>query len=390
MRSSSKYCLVLLVLLISTSSHSSLADDDHHHNKHPSRASADDQVVRGGYWHCYINNFPIPLPDIPSQYFTHLFASFADVNSITYEVTFPQAYEVLFSTFTQTVQQKNPSVKTLISIGGDYATAFPSMASQSSTRKAFIDSSISLARKNNFHGLELNWLYPSTQEQMDNLGLLLQEWRAAVNQEANLTGNDPLLLVEAVSYRPQRKLLSFPFEAISTSLDWINVLGYDYYSPVPSRAVTGPFAALYNTANIYRCGDTGVQEWLQVVDAKKIAFGLPFYGYAWRLEDSTVNNGIFAPADGAADGTALGVFINPTDGTIFYNQVEYLIQTKSITTTYDEAYVVNYFNVENTWIAYNDNNSITAKVEYAKEKALLGYYAWQVAGDRNGTLARAG
>jgi chitinase len=101
---------------------------------------------------------------------------------------------------------------------------------------------------------------------------------------------------------------------------------------------------------------------------------------------STVNNGIFAPADGAA----LGVFINTTDGTIFYNQIEYLIQTKSITTTYDEAYVVNYFNVENTWIAYNDNNSITAKVEYAKEKALLGYYAWQVAGDRNGTLARAG
>jgi hypothetical protein len=35
-------------------------------------------------------------------------------------------------------------------------------------------------------------------------------------------------------------------------------------------------------------------------------------------------------------------------------------------------------------------NSITAKVEYAKEKALLGYYAWQVADDRNGTLARAG
>jgi chitinase len=104
---------------------------------------------------------------------------------------------------------------------------------------------------------------------MDNLGLHLNEWRAAVNQESNLTGNDPLLLVEAVSYRSQRKLLNFPFEAILSSLDWINVLGYDYYSPVPSRAVTGPFAALYNAENIYRYRDTGVQEWLQVVDAKK-------------------------------------------------------------------------------------------------------------------------
>lgn len=135
MRSSSKYCLVLRVLLLSTASHSSLADD-HHYNKHHSLALADDddQVVRGVYWHFYINDFPIPLTNIPSQYFTHFFASFADVNSITYEVTFPQAYEVLFSTFTQTVQQNNPLVKTLISIGGDYATAFPSRASQHSER----------------------------------------------------------------------------------------------------------------------------------------------------------------------------------------------------------------------------------------------------------------
>jgi hypothetical protein len=92
-----------------------------------------------------------------------------------------------------------------------------------------------------------------------------------------------------------------------------------------------PFVALYNTENIYRSGDTGVQEWLQVVDAKKIAFGLPFYGYAWCLENFTVSNGLFAQADGAA----LGVFINTTYGTIFYNQIEYLIQTKSITTIYD-------------------------------------------------------
>jgi len=58
---------VLRVLLISTASHSSLADD-HHYNKHHSRALADDddQVVRGVYRHFYINDFPIPLTNIPS------------------------------------------------------------------------------------------------------------------------------------------------------------------------------------------------------------------------------------------------------------------------------------------------------------------------------------
>jgi spore germination protein YaaH len=47
---------------------------------------------------------------------------------------------------------------------------------------------------------------------------------------------------------------------------------------------------------------------------QKIAFGIPFYGYAWRLENSRVNNGLFASVDGTANGLALGVFINSTYG----------------------------------------------------------------------------
>jgi chitinase len=257
------------------------------------------------------------VANIPSENFTHLLASFADVNPTTYEVTFPKGFEVQFSTFTQTVQIRKKEVKTLISIGGDYCRSFPSMVRKPDTRKAFIASSIRLARNKNFHGLCLNWLYPSTQDEMNKLGTLLGEWREAVDQESDWTGTDKLLLVAAVCYRPEHKSLWYPIQEISDNLDWINVLGYDYYSPVLSRDVTGPFAALHDVEtsaapNKYRCGDFGINEWLDNtvcrLDPNKIVFGLPFYVYAWRLQDeSDANTGFFAPADGEAN----GVFINP-------------------------------------------------------------------------------
>jgi chitinase len=33
-----------------------------------------------------------------------------------------------------------------------------------------------VARSNNFHGLDLDWEYPSTKEEMTNFGSLLNEW----------------------------------------------------------------------------------------------------------------------------------------------------------------------------------------------------------------------
>ncbi|KAM3220969.1 G-type lectin S-receptor-like serine/threonine-protein kinase [Capsicum annuum] len=73
--------------------------------------------------------------------------------------------------FTRTVLQKNPSVKTILSIGGGAAhkTAYGIMARTNSSRKSFIDSSIRLAREFGFHGLDLGWQYPQSTSDMTNL-----------------------------------------------------------------------------------------------------------------------------------------------------------------------------------------------------------------------------
>ncbi|EEF38856.1 class V chitinase [Ricinus communis] len=335
-------------------------------------------LVKGGYW------FPgsgFAVSDINSAYFTHLFCAFADVNSQTYQVTISSSNQPQFSTFTQTVQRKNPSVKTLLSIGGGAANVntFASMASQSSSRKSFIDSSIRLARTYNFHGLDLDWEYPSDNTQMRNFGTLLNEWRAAVVIEGRNSGKQPLLLSAAVLYLSYyySTSVSYPIQAISNSLDWINLMAYDFYGPGWSPSSTGPPAALYNPGR-RESGDNGVNSWIQAgLSAKKLVLGFPFYGWSWRLVNAN-DHGLYAPANGA--GLA-------GDGSIGYSQIKQYISQNNAAKVYNSTVVTDYCYSGTTWIGYDDLQSISTKVSYAKGKGLLGYFAWHVGADDNWALS---
>ncbi|KAF3453279.1 hypothetical protein FNV43_RR03719 [Rhamnella rubrinervis] len=296
--------------------------------------------VKGVYW------FPgseFPVSSIDSTLFTHIFCAFADLNPTTYQVSISSSNQAQFSTFTQTVQQKNPNVKTLLSIGGGGANtdAFASMASQTSRRKSFIDSSISLARSNNFHDLDLDWEYPDTAAKYTSFGTLLTEWRAAVATESRTSGKAVLLLFRSSNYYS----LNYPVQAISNSLDWINAMTYDYYGPGWSPSSTGPPARRLCTVEL------------------QIVLGLPFYGYAWRLVNSN-NHGLFAPANGAAISA---------DGSI----------APAVT--------------KDSWEKSVLNCGTPVLVElYAswcgpcRSKGLLGYFAWHVGADSNWALSQTG
>ncbi|KAK8697190.1 hypothetical protein V6N13_113342 [Hibiscus sabdariffa] len=123
------------------------------------RFSVGQNPVRAAYWSADSES---SVSSIDSTIFTHLFCAFANLNPQTNRVTVDPANQARFSSFTSTVRSRNPNVRTLLSIGGGNSSpaAFASMASRASSRKSFIDSSISLARSYNFHGLDLDWEYP--------------------------------------------------------------------------------------------------------------------------------------------------------------------------------------------------------------------------------------
>lgn len=274
-------------------------------------------------------------------------------------------------------------MKTLLSIGGGGAnsTVFAAMASQPSRRNSFIDSSIKLARNYSFHGLDLDWEYPSTAAEIANFGTLLTEWRAAVNNESRTSGKAALLLTAAVFRSSNYYSLDLPVQKISNSLDWINVMSYDFYGPGWSPNITAPPAGLFNVTVLQVNGDAGIRDWIQAgFPVKKIVLGLPFYGYAWRLVNPN-DRGLFSPAAGAA---------LSTNGALGYNRIRSFISSNKAPSVYNATVVTDYCYSGTTWIGYDDVLSVAAKVNYAKGKGLLGYFAWQVAADYNWTLSQTG
>ncbi|KAL1372165.1 hypothetical protein HN51_002310 [Arachis hypogaea] len=334
--------------------------------------------VKGGYWYY---DSGVDASSIDSSLYTHLYCAFAALDANTFQATLPSN---VFSTFTQTVKRRNPNVNTFLSVGGGFggnlSLHFSAMASQSSTRKAFIDSTIQLARSNGFGGVDLDWEYPSSDADRNNLALLLQEWQAANQEDSRNTGRAPLLLTAAVAGSNQISSLQYyPIAAINDYTDWLNLMVYDLFIPEQYRSSTQPPAPLYNPGGVFSA-DEGVSSWIGLgIAANRLTFGLPFYGYAWNLVNPN-NNGLFAPAAGPAQSST---------GSMTYRQIRDFINNQRPQQVYHSAYVTNYCYSGNTWIGYDDTQSVSAKIIYAKGRGMVGYFSWQVSGDdTSSTLAR--
>ncbi|XP_055822866.1 G-type lectin S-receptor-like serine/threonine-protein kinase At1g11330 [Solanum dulcamara] len=327
-------------------------------------------TIKGGFY--LLRDSGLDLDKIDLTPFSHLFCGFADINSQSNQLilTSPNSS---FTQFISIVQQKNPSAKTLLSIGAN-TTAYGDMATTPNSRKSFIDSSIKLARQLGFHGLDLRWIFPELADDMRNLGILLNEWREAINTEARNSSESALLFTAAVSGSPDVNGSSYPVQSLARNLDWINLLAYDFYGPNWSPSQTNLHAQLFDPVKGVS-GSDGLNQWIQKgISPQKIVFGIPFFGYAWQLNNTNIHD-LRAPAIGKSD-----VYDGPW---MTYAQIRDFIVQHRATTVHDDKIVGDYCYSGNTWISYDDIQSVRTKVSYIKSRGLLGYYAMDISGDTN-------
>lgn len=235
----------------------------------PAPAPSSSPGVKGGYWLSW-RSWNFTVADVDTAFFTHVYYAFVSIDAGTYQLLITQPDDQMLSNFTATLHSKSPPAKALLSVGG--ATASPSTISQmvgsKTNRAAFINSTIAAARKYNLDGFDLDWEYPSNQEDMDNLGVLFEEWRAAVAKGE--------LLITAAVYFSSRLFVwgvnqSYPGDSIRRNVDWVNIMSFDYKGSWNTTA-TGAPAALYDPdSNV----DTsyGVDSWLAIgVPPEKVIY----------------------------------------------------------------------------------------------------------------------
>ncbi|KAK1287202.1 hypothetical protein QJS10_CPB19g00664 [Acorus calamus] len=351
----------------------------------PARASAQSpapNIVRGAYYPSW--NYASVNPshiDFSQSHFTHLFYAFVNPDPTTFNLVVTSEDKPIISDLVSAAHNQSPPVMVLLSIGGGGVggAVFSNMSSAEGTRSRFIRSTIEVARKNDVDGFDLDWESPKDAAEMVNLGLLFEEWRAAIDSESAASGRRRLLLTAAVYFSnrfflPGNVPRSFPSSSIAKNLDWINTMCYDYHGSWDTSA-TGAHAALYDaTSNIST--SYGLMSWTSSgVPRQKVVMGLPAYGRSWKLKNAT-EHGIGSPAVGVGPGA---------NGVLKYTEIEGL---EGWTEVYDMGTGSAYAYKGTGWVGYDDRRSVAQKVRYAHDKGLGGYFFWAIGQDLNWTLFR--
>lgn len=339
--------------------------------------------VRSAYWPAG-DDFSPSLID--TNYFTHILLAFIQPEPISFKLEITKSGKKWGQNFIKALHHRSPPVKTLLSIGGggSNSTLFSEIASTKQNREIFINSTIEVARKYRFDGVDLDWEFPETQQDMFNLGLLYEEWYNALFAEAKVRRKPRLLLTSAVYYNSTVRLIgkhgprSYPTQAINKYLDWASPMCFDYHGTWDNN--TDFNAALYDSKSEIST-NFGLHSWIKSgVRPEKLVMGLALYGRAWELKDPNVN-GVGAEAVGPA---------TDTDGSMNYNEILKFNKQSGANVVYDKVAISFYSYAGTTWIGYDDGPSITTKVRFAKSLGLKGYFFWALGKDKDWTISKQG
>jgi chitinase len=335
--------------------------------------SSSSSPIKGGY----ISGNLIPLSTIKKDNFTHFYYAF--VNPVKVERKGEEFFEFIkmdtkkaasLTEFNDNLKLWNIEkqvAKALVSIGGFDAgnTMFSPMASKKSLRRNFILSSIKLARDCGFKGIDLDWEFPQTCKDMENMGHLLDEWREEINKDGSCGCKLPLLLTAAVYYKSEIDLddvtkLAYPVASMAKNLDWINVMTYDYH--VWYKTTTGNDAALYG--NNGKNTSAGLDSWNKAgIPKSKLMMGLPLYGRKVQLKDYKKHNVGADTFDKAKE-------------ELTYAQIVKHNRENGAKVVFNDETVSAYSVAGDSWIGYDDTETVKTKVKYAREQEIGGYFFW--------------
>ena len=281
------------------------------------------------------------------------------------------------------LKRKNPSLKTLLSIGGwthnDSAMAwrFTTLAESPTSRGQFIASTIRYVRDNGFDGIDIDWEYPvdSTRggrpADRHNFTLLLKEFRDAIRADARTTRKAPLLLTVAMpGFEPTRY---YEPAEVAKYVDWINLMAYDFAgSWSATTGVNAPSPAIRSVVDAYVSAG---------VPREKIVLGMPTYGHSFAGVDAQQPN---APHKGKGPKGKC----TREPGSLASFEVAELLRSGALRGAWDSASATPYAYDPATrvWVTYDDTTSLRIKTNLIEQMQLGGAMFWSLDTDdyRNG------
>jgi chitinase len=283
------------------------------------------------------------------------------------------------------LKEKYSHLKVLISIGGwSWSTNFSDVAADPVKRDRFAASAAEFVSMYGFDGVDIDWEYPVeggdniTHRPEDNINfeMLLKATRKALNEQGAFDGKTYILSIAARAsgrFIEDANLL----EAMQY-IDYINLMTYDFHGSWENITdFNTPLFSLHDNLSI----DSSVAAYLSAgINPADINLGLAFYGKGWINVATTENNGLRQPAE-VPTNTGFGFGTWDPGSFEAWDIFQNYVNKNGYVRFYDEVAQCPYVFNGNTWIGYDDEQSIRVKTEYAMEKGLGGVMFWDFSGD---------
>lgn len=297
----------------------------------------------------------------------------------------PQGPNQLRGTFHQLQELKHlyPNLKILISFGGwGQSEGFTSAADPDHVRD-FVRSCVQTFIAGHFapgidgpgifDGIDIDWEYPveggihqGRPEDKANFTALAAEFRRQLDEL------EPGYLLTAALPAEEEYYKNFELKEISKYLDYVSIMAYDLHWN--SEPTTNFHSALFHDPADpskapldKRYGDYALRGFLQArVPAKKIIFGVPFYGKGWQgVKDG--NHGLYQPATAAAEAGGS------------YRELKEL--PPEADRTYSSKAVTCTVLSNATFWSYDCPQALRAKMAYIRHHHLGGVMFWELSQD---------
>ena len=393
-------------------------------------------VMYYGDWSIYGgqgNYFP---KDMPADQYTHINFAFVDMDS-NGDLLLPDQDAAFASGVGSghewgsqlggiipalaALREKNPNIKTGISLGGwSKSGDFSKVAADPIKRAKYVKNVMQFLKYTDMDFIDVDWEYPNSVRQPDlvdnkndegtpnagpqdreNYLTLMQDLRNALDKQGAEIGKT-YELSTAIHGAKEKLEEHMDVKRLFDIIDFGNVMTYDLHGAWDEKA--GHQTALYTNPNDPTSYSIdAVVDYLlgKNIDPKKIVIGAAFYTRGWDTVEKggdASRPGLFQPASATnkdADGTASKGANNEAPAAIgdggrmsgvwSYRSIDKLkAQMPDLKEYWDEEAQAPFMYSESTKDFYTFDNvrSVTAKAEYGKKHQLGGMISWMASQDK--------
>lgn len=261
------------------------------------------------------------------------------------------------------LKKQKPSLKVVLSVGGWGAKYFSGMAADETKRKAFCNNCLAAVNKYGLDGIDLDWEYPgettsqnieASSSDKDNFTLLVKDLREVLGEGKLIT----------MASSADKVHVDFP--EVLKYMDWVNIMTYDMGHPGSSNNKHNAALCSSSMSTKSNCDKAVKMHYNAGVPYDRMTLGMPFYG---RDDHHAFTEG-------------------DDDNFVYYKD----ISTYGYNERWDNDAKVPYLtNSSGTMVlSYDNEESISLKANYVKEKGLKGAMYWAIQGDdADWTLSKA-